>query len=388
MITVQRISTVLKLYILFVVILLIFCVLSKNVYAAISFVGSAEGSSVPNADTTVDLSGIGLQEGDLVIVSAGIGDDDNAALDLVVNSSGYTELINTFSQDDDDVNLGVWWKIMDAVPDTSVVVEGSTGGTDSSLAVVVMAFRGVDSTTPFDVARTSNTGINTFNPDPPSIDHNNPSGVWIVIAGASGHLLGGSGTYTFPTGYTTNAIDRGQDDTNDITVGMGYRSSGVSDPENPGVMTHTGTVSATNSWAAVTMALRPATNSSPTVTTSAASNVSITSATLNGNITATGGTNPTERGFAWGTNSTLSGGNTATTTESGSFSTGAFTKDISGLLAGITYYFRAYATNSAGTGYGSIQSFTASAASATPSRRMRLFEGFTIKFISGKIILY
>ncbi|HYF12909.1 MAG TPA: hypothetical protein VD928_01255, partial [Candidatus Paceibacterota bacterium] len=122
----------------------------------------------------------------------------------------------------------------------------------------------------------------------------------------------------------------------------------------------------------------------PTVTTGSASG--ITGATLGGNITATGGSNATVRGFAWGTDSSLSTV-FATTTESGSFGTGAFGKQVSGLISGTIYYFRAYATNSAGTGYGSIANFTAGSDTA-PTRKLRLFEGYKIKLISGKIILH
>ena len=47
--------------------------------------------------------------------------------------------------------------------------------------------------------------------------------------------------------------------------------------------------------------------------------------------------------------------NSKTTDGSG---TGTFTSSITGLTAGTTYYVRAYATNSAGTGYGNDISFT------------------------------
>lgn len=104
----------------------------------------------------------------------------------------------------------------------------------------------------------------------------------------------------------------------------------------------------------------------PTVTTQAASSITNTTATYNGTITVTGGANSTVRGFAWGTNSSLAGGDTATTTESGSFGTGAFTYAASGLTCGTTYYTRAYATNTGGDGLGSIQSF-ATVCSATVS---------------------
>lgn len=124
----------------------------------------------------------------------------------------------------------------------------------------------------------------------------------------------------------------------------------------------------------------------PTVTTNAETNVAVTSATLNGEITATGGENSTSRGFAWGTTSDLST-SVATTTESGSFGTGTFSTNISGLKSGTTYYFRAYATNTGGTGYGAIDNFTTTT-DTTPSRTMRLFEGYTIKFTNGRILLH
>ena len=127
--------------------------------------------------------------------------------------------------------------------------------------------------------------------------------------------------------------------------------------------------------------------SAPTVNTNAATNVSVSGATLNGNITATGGENSSARGFAWGTNSSLSGGDTSTTTESGSFGTGVFTQSAINLTANVTYYFRAYATNSQETGYGSILNFT-TGTDASQSRTLRIFGGFMIKFLNGKLILY
>ena len=96
----------------------------------------------------------------------------------------------------------------------------------------------------------------------------------------------------------------------------------------------------------------------PTVTSNAASSVTGTSATLNGNITDTGGENATRRGFTWGTVATLIGGDTATTTNVGSYSTGAFSEGVSSLSLGTTYYFRAYAENSVATSTGTILSFT------------------------------
>lgn len=221
---------------------------------AISFVGSAENSAINGADVTLTLPG-GMSQDDLVIVAYAIGDNDNVNFAMAMVTAGYTEVTDQFSDDTQDINLGVFRKFMGATPDTSATVDGQ-GGADAAVAAVCMVFRGVDTTTPFDVARALANGINTMHPDPPSIDWVT-AGVWTVIAGASGHTLGGAATYTFPTGYTTNALDRGSDDTSDATVGMGYRTN-PADPEDPGVMTHSGTDSVSFAWCATTMALRAA----------------------------------------------------------------------------------------------------------------------------------
>lgn len=98
----------------------------------------------------------------------------------------------------------------------------------------------------------------------------------------------------------------------------------------------------------------------PTLTTSAISNITQTSASTGGNITIQGSSAVTARGTVWGTTSgpTLSRG---TTTSDGS-GTGTFTSTLNGLSPGSIYYARAYATNSYGTAYGNELSFTTTGA--------------------------
>lgn len=95
--------------------------------------------------------------------------------------------------------------------------------------------------------------------------------------------------------------------------------------------------------------------SAPTVTTSAVTTITQTTAVGGGNVTADGGANVTERGICWGTsqNPTTSG----THSNSGT-GIGDYTVQMSGLTANTTYYVRAYAVNSAGTSYGEQKSFT------------------------------
>ncbi|WP_297337586.1 YDG domain-containing protein, partial [Algoriphagus sp.] len=100
----------------------------------------------------------------------------------------------------------------------------------------------------------------------------------------------------------------------------------------------------------------------PTVTTSAASSITATGATLNGNVTSDGGASVTARGFVYSpTNSTPTLGGSGVIQEEDGSGTGIFDFAISGLSASTTYYYQAYATNSAGTSYGGVESFTTSA---------------------------
>lgn len=93
----------------------------------------------------------------------------------------------------------------------------------------------------------------------------------------------------------------------------------------------------------------------PVVTTSAVINITTTSAACGGNVTSDGGAEVTARGVCWSTGQTPTTDNSKTTNGTG---TGSFSSNMTGLSSGTTYYARAYATNSAGTGYGSAVSFS------------------------------
>jgi phosphodiesterase/alkaline phosphatase D-like protein len=107
-------------------------------------------------------------------------------------------------------------------------------------------------------------------------------------------------------------------------------------------------------------------NSPPSVTTNAATSLTISGAVLNGTV------NPNELAttavFEWGTDSNLT---TFTSTLSQSLGAGttsvAITASLTALTPGATYYFRVAATNSAGTTKGLIASFTPVAQAPTVS---------------------
>jgi uncharacterized protein (TIGR02145 family) len=93
----------------------------------------------------------------------------------------------------------------------------------------------------------------------------------------------------------------------------------------------------------------------PTLTTTIASSITQISATAGGTITSDGGGAIIAKGLCWSTSHDPTVALTSKTNEGGG--TAAFSSNMINLQAGTTYYYRAYATNSAGTEYGSEQSF-------------------------------
>jgi len=98
----------------------------------------------------------------------------------------------------------------------------------------------------------------------------------------------------------------------------------------------------------------------PVLTTNTASSIGLATATLSGNILSTGETDVTTRGFEYSTTACMA--TPATVSESGTYNSGTFSLNATGLNSSTTYYYRSFSTNLQGTNYGETQSFTTSAA--------------------------
>ena len=105
----------------------------------------------------------------------------------------------------------------------------------------------------------------------------------------------------------------------------------------------------------------------PSVTTSMVSNITDNSATCGGNVVHNGGAAVTSRGVCWSTSQNPTIGDNHTTDGSG---TGAFISTLTNLIPGTTYFVRAYATNSVGTAYGEVFTFTTTYVDAQPCPNM------------------
>ncbi|MBF9221346.1 FG-GAP-like repeat-containing protein [Hymenobacter ruricola] len=94
----------------------------------------------------------------------------------------------------------------------------------------------------------------------------------------------------------------------------------------------------------------------PTVTTDVPASITGAGAVLGGNVAADGGAAVSERGVVY-----VPGSGTPTTANTKvaiGAGTGSYSTTVTGLASGTLYSVRAYATNSAGTSYGGVQTFT------------------------------
>ncbi|MCX6225900.1 MAG: T9SS type A sorting domain-containing protein [Bacteroidia bacterium] len=96
------------------------------------------------------------------------------------------------------------------------------------------------------------------------------------------------------------------------------------------------------------------TASFPTVNTVSVIEISPSSATGGGNVTADGNASVTGKGICWSTSQNPTKNNAHTSDGTG---TGSFTSSLYGLSDNTVYYVRAYATNSVGTSYGNQVGF-------------------------------
>lgn len=119
----------------------------------------------------------------------------------------------------------------------------------------------------------------------------------------------------------------------------------------------------------------------PTVTTTTVTSITSTTAASGGNVTSDGGAPVTARGVVWGIwpDPELAY-DTYTTNGTG---TGSFTSSVTGLSAATTYYLRAYATNSAGTAYGSAIVFVTPTPIVAPSVTTTSITGITYNSATG-----
>ena len=111
-------------------------------------------------------------------------------------------------------------------------------------------------------------------------------------------------------------------------------------------------------------------------------------------MTVTGGADITARGICWDIAANPTTAKSKTTDDVDNKGVGAFTSAMAGLLGNKTYYVRAYATNSAGTGYGPQVSFktlvdlpVVTTAAVTEITKVSAVSGGNVTYDGGSTIL-
>lgn len=233
---------------------------------AITYVGGKTAGFVGSAATAVTValdsgltggSDAGVSTDDLVVVTVGYGTNGGSSNPAPTNPTGYTALTQqAITSGTYDTNHRVAYKFMGGTPDTSVDIPPSTniqwGG-----SYTIQVFRGVDLTTPLDVAAVYASAFNTNAIPNPGAITPVTSGAWIVVMGNSADPTGA----TFTTSDMTNFLTAVGSDNIDSMIGAGYYTGWTSGSFDPAIFGG-GKTGSNLSWAATTLALRPASGGS------------------------------------------------------------------------------------------------------------------------------
>lgn len=210
---------------------------------AISVVGTPTATANTNGGNVTFTSPTlpTLATGDLVIVHGGHAGTSATAASVSGNSSGaYTSVWSDATVQD----VGVWYKVQGATPDTTITCVGG-GNASDGVAYGFLVLRGAHTTTPMDATRTVAASVDAAGIVPAT------TGACVVVCTSVAVSDASPGTVT---NYTVAGNVNGND-TADVSVACAYRldrTGGVNE-DPPGWSGFTQT-----SPQSVTLAIRPA----------------------------------------------------------------------------------------------------------------------------------
>lgn len=209
----------------------------------IEFVGSNTAASPDFNQSTITVTFPGgVSQNDYAIVAG----DSKWTADLNITCTGYNELADLYSDDNNDCNFAVFRKIQGATPDSSVTIDFTQAQANSA---VLQVFSGVDTSTPEDATTTTAEVIDDGTTDCPSID-TSTANAWVIAAGASTEP---DVVTNPPTGYS-NLDWVGFNTANTMMSSRLVSSPTTEDP--PAYSDIVG--NASDSYCAATVAIRPA----------------------------------------------------------------------------------------------------------------------------------
>ena len=237
---------------------------------AITYVGSASDDQGFNANNLTPTLPTHAAD-DFMLAFMWCDAQPTAPTTALITATGWTNLYqDELNTDGRDTSWSLWYKKATSSSETDPVF---TVDTSVVHTVQIAVFRGVDTTTPFDVTTTSNGGTNDETPPLPTITTVNDNCAIVVFGGQSHDDLSAFGA---PSGYTLNVgIDRGSGAHRGYNYGAYLLDAGTAALEDPGSWTHTGNGSGVADWQNVTIALRAAGGGAQTITLDPLSPVSL-----------------------------------------------------------------------------------------------------------------
>lgn len=230
---------------------------------ALQYVGSVTGSAASSL-FTLDLTALtggvdtAARSGDIVILACGYIESAFTSVPGP-STTGYTQIAALYGNSTRDSNFGIHYKVMGGPADTSVTVAGA-GTNLSGQVAIAHVWRGIDHTTRLDVAATTATGTTSGSPDSPSITPTTTGAIILSVGlGSSAATSSSTGLdFGVPTGMTNGVVTHithsiSPFETASIGIASAAWSSGAYDP----AAWTGGSVSASDSWTAATIALRP-----------------------------------------------------------------------------------------------------------------------------------
>lgn len=212
------------------------------------------GSSGTGDQQTLDISSLSPATGDLAVVGVTC-QSSGPVFDIgPLAANGYTRLCSATSDDGIDTTLIIFYKILEA-SETSIVV--STGASGSpQLVVIAQLYRDADPVNPIDVSyATAGGGNNTTYPA--SILPISTGAIVAVFGGTQGNGQTGSGYSNFiqQTGTAGSAAFN----SSGFAGTLSFSGSRV----DPPAITSTSGSDVNDSWASVTLAIRPSGTGNP-----------------------------------------------------------------------------------------------------------------------------
>ena len=312
-------------------------VLSVTAPNAISGINAVLAAGGGISGTVTNASGTGIANVDVQIFDVS---DNKVAEGLTAADGTYTFIaLSTgnyavkFSHNGSDY-LDQWYSgessFGSATP-VPVTAPNTTSGINAVLAVA--------GSISGKVTNASGTGIANVD-----VEVDNPQGTYVAEA-----LTASDGTYTvvgLPTGSNAYAVNFSLEG----FVSQWY--SNQSSLDNANLVS----VTAPNTTTGINAVLAAVQYNPPTVTTTAITNVTASKASGGGSVTSNGGSPVTVEGVCWSSTTTIPTTSTGQCSSDGTAT--PFTSSLIGLSPNTTYYVGAYATNVAGTAYGSYETFT------------------------------